>query len=344
MATGSLDSTNDAGRPDEGALESGAVDSAMLGLLEAAPDAIVIVDNNGDIALVNEQAEKVFGYSRSEMVGREVELLVPPRYHQHHTRYRTHYFHTPERRPMDNGHVLYGRRRDGSEFPAEISLSPLEVEGQCWVICIIRDITARRDYELELEEQGRKLRVANELLTELATLDGLTGLKNHRAFHERLSEEFERALRYKSPLSIVMADVDHFKEFNDAFGHLAGDEVLVKFGLILLAGARQMDTVARYGGEEFVILLPNIDSAGAIASAERFRRAIETAVWPLRPITASFGIATFRVASESEISVGGYCFANCKALVDAADQALYEAKRGGRNRVISTYDAAAAQP
>ncbi|HLV81811.1 MAG TPA: diguanylate cyclase, partial [Chthonomonadaceae bacterium] len=177
------------------------------------------------------------------------------------------------------------------------------------------------DYRMKLQRQKLELETVNARLSALATSDGLTGLKNRRAFRETLRHEFDYALRYRTPLSLILADVDFFKEYNDAFGHPAGDEVLVKVAWILQANARSTDFVARYGGEEFVILLPNTDRFGAITLAERFRLAIETAPWKGRLVTASFGIASLALTTTDPA-----------LLIGEADAALYASKNGGRNR------------
>jgi diguanylate cyclase (GGDEF)-like protein/PAS domain S-box-containing protein len=199
----------------------------------------------------------------------------------------------------------------------------------------VEDITARKWQELQIEEQQAQLREMNARLEELAMRDGLTGLKNLRALQERLRNEAGRATRDHVPLSVVVADVDHFKRFNDSFGHPAGDNVLCHIAQLLQASARETDMVARSGGEEFVIVLPNTDHDGAMALAERFRSAIEGAVWDLRPVTASFGVATWLPPHHDQQQ--GHASTRHDSdgleLVSAADKALYESKARGRNRV-----------
>lgn len=124
--------------------------------MEAAPDAIVVVDQTGKIAMVNHLAERIIGSSRDEMLGQTIEMLVPERYRQAHVRHRDGYFQHPKTRPMGEGRPLSGRRKDGSEFPVEISLSPLESEESHFVISIIRDITERRLAEERLQESLRE--------------------------------------------------------------------------------------------------------------------------------------------------------------------------------------------
>jgi two-component system, cell cycle response regulator len=161
----------------------------------------------------------------------------------------------------------------------------------------------------------------------LASTDGLTGVYNHRTFQERLSQEIARADRYSRPLSVLMIDVDHFKVYNDTYGHPQGDIVLQDLARLLQEMSRTSDTVARWGGEEFAIILPETDSVGAQKIGQRLCEQMERYPFPGQEImpggtlTISIGIATYASASSKE------------ALLQAADMALYTAKREGRNRV-----------
>ena len=179
----------------------------------------------------------------------------------------------------------------------------------------------------ELETKQQALMQVNAQLEALATIDGLTGAKNRRAFNDQLEMEFRRALRYSTPLSLLLLDVDKFKQFNDTLGHQAGDEVLKTVAKVLMKSVRVIDFVARYGGEEFVILLPNTDAEGAIILSERLRIKIEEAPWPARAVTASFGISTL----TPEFKEG-------PELTHAADLALYASKENGRNRSTHVKD------
>ncbi len=179
-----------------------------------------------------------------------------------------------------------------------------------------------RQYSAQLERNQEELRSINELLQKQASTDALTGLYNHRAFQETFVQEYQRTLRYQLSLSVVMLDVDYFKQYNDSFGHPAGDEVLKAIGGILKESARGSDYAARYGGEEFVLILSNTTNDNAAVVAERVRQSIESYAWTLRPVTASIGISSLRLDTLTSAQ-----------LLEEADQALYQSKRAGRNRV-----------
>jgi len=150
--------------------------------------------------------------------------------------------------------------------------------------------------------------------------DPLTGLHNRRGFDQRLREEFGRARRYQTPLALLLIDVDRFKQFNDTFGHLAGDETLRVVAKLLNEGCRTYDVLARYGGEEFAVILPATSHGGSQVLAERLRRIVQQAAWPYQPVTISIGGA---ILTETMADV-------CD-LIEEADRALYAAKRNGRN-------------
>jgi diguanylate cyclase (GGDEF)-like protein len=178
-----------------------------------------------------------------------------------------------------------------------------------------------------LERQNLLLEQQNVRLAERAATDGLTGLNNRRQFDEALRSALSFARRHDHRVSLVLLDVDHFKSFNDTFGHPAGDEVLRAVADALQSQARVHDIVARYGGEEFALVLPATDAGGARVLAERIRTALASRPWPLRPVTASLGVATTTVVVHE-----------ADDLVAEADRALYASKARGRDRVTHHVD------
>lgn len=214
-------------------------------------------------------------------------------------------------------------RRDGQEIVVMVSLLPMRgASGEITsVISANVDITDVKKRELELAESREKLKSLNAKLHQLATTDGLTGLTNNRTFRERLAVEVSSAKTDGSTLSVGLMDVDRFKQYNDSFGHPAGDQVLRQVAALLRDNAPEGALVARYGGEEFVVIFPNTTAEQAVEHIDRMRVAIEQASWPHRAVTASFGVESLSGEMRPE------------DLIDHADQALYHSKESGRNRV-----------
>jgi diguanylate cyclase (GGDEF)-like protein len=195
-----------------------------------------------------------------------------------------------------------------------------------------------RELEAKIHERTHELAEANTRLAQLAVTDGLTGLYNHRHFHERIALEVERSQRSGLPLSLLMLDVDHFKQFNDTYGHPAGDEVLRQLARVLSDTRRANDVVARYGGEEFAVILVDTAKFTAAKVAERVRE---------RTFAHDFSDAAPK-APKLSVSVGVATYpddgSDAEALVRSADTALYAAKRAGRNRVVLATEALTAMP
>ncbi len=193
----------------------------------------------------------------------------------------------------------------------------------------IQAMLRKRQALLGLETRVRSLAADNEQLERLLVVDDKTGLYNFREFQRRLKDEWQRATRYGTPLSLVFLDIDHFKRINDALGHVAGDRVLREFATLVTGGARANDVAARYGGEEFAVILPHTDSEMAVRVAERIRSAVRDFVFledatPTR-ITVSAGVATYPGTPGVD---------SVDSLVRAADTALYRAKDAGRDCVV----------
>lgn len=210
--------------------------------------------------------------------------------------------------------LLRAARTEGNFSPREVSFFEIVAEAA--------------SNALERAQLFESIQVANERLERLAITDGLTGLYNHRHFREHLQKEFDRASRYKLPLSCMIFDVDDFKALNDTHGHLVGDMVLREIAERAQRSVRKSDLIARYGGEEFVVVMPQTGREGAEVEGERIRAVVADNPYgdlpPGKPVTISGGVSIL----DHETML------NAEDLLRAADQALYQAKRSGKNRVI----------
>jgi diguanylate cyclase (GGDEF)-like protein/PAS domain S-box-containing protein len=281
-------------------------------LLETAPDAMVIVDQGGRIVLVNSQTERLFGYAREELIGELVERLVPERFVPEHPEHRGTFASDSHARPMGGSLDLYARRKDGSEFPVEISLSPLQTEEGRFISSAIRDVTERK--------------LARDALTYHARHDSLTGLPNRGLFLDRLENAVDRAKRSQSTLAVLVLDIDDFKLVNDTLGHEAGDCLLVEMIPRLRAALRPGDTIARFGGDEFVVLCEELSTEeDAIAIAERIAFACS------RPVTLGPHQHLVTISAGIVVVSGGSAAAT--DLLRDADAAMYRAKAAGKGRV-----------
>jgi diguanylate cyclase (GGDEF)-like protein len=189
------------------------------------------------------------------------------------------------------------------------------------------ELQARVATQAKMKNLWDELQEKNLILEELSKKDGLTDLYNHRHFHERISEEFKRAKRYKLPLCCVLIDLDHFKNVNDTYGHQAGDNILKSLAEIVVGNIREVDIAARYGGEEFALILPHIALKDAVIMANRIRTNVESEIFRFNDININITIS-MGVAGMLDNKASSY-----NELIRFADEALYAAKANGRNRV-----------
>jgi diguanylate cyclase (GGDEF)-like protein/PAS domain S-box-containing protein len=247
-------------------------------LFACSPDAIVVVDDDGHILEVNPQVESLFGYTCSELLGRPVEILIPERLRSVHATHRRDYGRQPHMRPMGTGLELYGRRKNGGEFPIDVMLSPVDSgEEQC-VLGVIRDITERKRLQ--------------EAMQQLVSTDDLTGLGNYR----RLQDEFQTAAKWLRRTgrssALLVLDVDGLKKINDTFGHVVGSGALCRLANALQLECRSVDIAVRYGGDEFAVILPDAGADGAQNLARRIAsRLAEDGGDP--PLSFSYGVAVY---------------------------------------------------
>jgi diguanylate cyclase (GGDEF)-like protein len=208
------------------------------------------------------------------------------------------------------------------------------MSGTLKILCTIVDVHERKTKEAQIIEFSRQLELANKTLTMQAITDDLAGLKNRRSFVDTLELGIYSASRSGRPFSLVILDIDGFKNYNDSFGHPAGDELLKDFANLISQETRLTDSVSRIGGEEFALTFPDSDKFSSVMVAERYRKKINDHKWINKNITASLGLATLIEIEVKNLKVKQMA----EKMMKEADKALYEAKNRGKNQVVHFED------
>jgi diguanylate cyclase (GGDEF)-like protein/PAS domain S-box-containing protein len=300
--------------------------------LEAAASGIVITDRAGIITWANPAFCRMSGYAQHELLGQHTRIL---RSGKHGCDFYSALWHTVLEGRTWTGELV-NRRKDGTEYLEEQTIAPVHdaTRNITHFIAIKQDITARREAEhalerahVELAQKLAEIEHLNAKLNEQALRDPLTGLYNRRFFHASMERELARVRRESVPLSLVLVDLDHFKQINDTYGHAAGDAVLKHVANLLVTHSRSSDLACRMGGEEFVVVLPGASLQAARMRADAWRELLGRQIIPTGDkavrVTLSAGVASLRDGSEST-----------DVLLARADEALYRAKRGGRDSVM----------
>lgn len=285
----------------------------ISGLLEHFPDGIVFVDDQGIIQFSNQEAERIFGFARDALLGKPVESLIMPEIRERYAKEIRQMLESDT--PIRSGKKseLVGCRKDGGAVPIEWSNHVFKEGDSILCYCCITDIFERSELQNKLYQQ--------------TITDPLTELFNRRYFDERLKQEFRRASRHRRHFSVIIIDVDGFKQSNDLHGHAFGDEILCKASGLFLEVLRDEDTIYRYGGDEFAMILPETPKEGAVELAERLRRAFAKNCCDKDKrlnLTLSIGVASYPDDGEQE-----------DELVGAADRRMYHSKGNGGNRITA---------
>lgn len=283
-------------------------------ILDNAAEGIVTFDENGVLESFNHAAEKLFGYDESEVVGKELTLVIPPPDAlSRRAGYLQHFLRHEIQRLIGHETEVVGRHKDGSRFPLALKISTLTLQGRPLYTGLVADISERK--------------AMMEHLKQMAEHDGLTGLYNRGYFQTELERVVERVKRTPGQMCALMyIDLDNFKYVNDTLGHAAGDKLLIDVAMILNKRARKSDVIARFGGDEFSVLLYNVDTETAKRAAESFRETMTASPF-------KFGSERVEIACSIGVSL---MTSETKSAADAlsqADIACHLAKRAGRNRV-----------
>lgn len=292
-------------------------DQQLAALLNYIPDAIIISDEHGKIVYINAQAVTLFGYSQDELLGQEIELLIPNKMREHHRKLRQEYAEYPVMRDMGRNLNLFGLNKSEREIPVDISLSPLKTERGYLYLAMVRDISEKKETEEYLNELVRQLE-------HLAHHDPLTTLPNRLNFIENLTRQISSAERYDELLGLLFMDLDFFKVVNDEHGHDIGDSLLIEISKRIKGCLRNEDLLARFGGDEFAILLPRINTVESSQTVAK--KIIEACKQPVL-----IGDKQLQVGTSIGIAHAPKDSHNPDELLKLADIEMYKAKHAGRN-------------
>ncbi|KMY54101.1 hypothetical protein AC623_09150 [Bacillus sp. FJAT-27231] len=314
--------------------------------LNHAPCGYLTLADDGTVLTINQTLLNLLGYDINELRGKHINCIMTV---SGRSFFQLYFF--PLIQLQGTVEEMYLPLQPKGEHPLPFLLNALRkvTEKETATHCMFTLMKRRREYEQSILEIKREMeeqnRIKEEMITELELLqrqlehkqqelvemnsrlkvlaetDGLTGLKNRRSFQEALSLNMSLCQESSLPLSLLLLDVDHFKNINDTFGHLAGDKVLQVLALLLEESTKEDEVVARYGGEEFAVILPNADQPQALQVGEKIRSLAEASYSTSPSFTVSIGAVTMSL--EDTVT----------SLQSKADRALYSSKRNGRNRV-----------
>jgi len=287
--------------------------------IDNALDAVIQMDSDGLITGWNEQAVNIFGWSRKDTIGKLLhEMIIPLQYREKHVSGMKRYLASGEERIMNSRIEMVGLHREGHEFPVELAITAIEVEGNKEFSAFIRDITSKKE--------------AEELIWRQANFDKVTSLPNRHMLHDRLNQEMKKAHRNSLRLAVLFIDLDRFKEINDTLGHDVGDVLLVETANRISKCVRKSDTVARLGGDEFTVILLEAHGGG---NFERVAKCV------LKALAEPFHLGDETVYISGSIGITLYPddATDVDDLLKNADQAMYVSKSLGRNQ-YSYYTAA----
>ncbi|MGM0805649.1 MAG: EAL domain-containing protein [Bacillota bacterium] len=278
-------------------------------VIESANDSIILSDRTGTIISWNKGAELIFGFTEKEALGKNLQIIIPDKFRKAHKQGMERYLLSGEPKVIGNTVELEGLRKDGSEFPIELSLAAWQEDDQVYFSSIIRDITERKRNEKKINQMVYR--------------DPLTGLPNRLLLNDRLSQALELADETKQTIGIMFIDLDRFKYINDTLGHAVGDQLLIEIAKRIQACVGKNDTVCRQGGDEFIVLIPNTTADEVSKIAQQIVDLFSSSVMVNEQelfVTPSIGIAMYPGDGR-----------DIETLIKNADTAMYRVKEQGKN-------------
>jgi diguanylate cyclase len=278
-------------------------------VIESANDSIILSDRTGTIISWNKGAELIFGFNEKEALGKNLQIIIPDKFKVAHQQGMERYLLSGEPKVIGNTVELEGLRKDGSEFPIELSLAAWQEDDQVYFSSIIRDITERKRNEKKINQMVYR--------------DPLTGLPNRLLLNDRLSQALELADDTKQTIGIMFIDLDRFKYINDTLGHAVGDQLLIEIAKRIQACVGKNDTVCRQGGDEFIVLIPNTTADEVSKIAQQIVDLFSSSVMVNEQelfVTPSIGIAMYPGDGR-----------DIETLIKNADTAMYRVKEQGKN-------------
>lgn len=291
-------------------------DKKLRMVIDGALDAIVTINDVGELVEFNPAAERIFGYQKEQVLGRSMsEMIIPPQLRKFHEDGHRRYLLTGEKNIFNQRIEITGMRADGSEFPVELTLTALKDENLSLVTGFIRDISVQKKAQQEIEN--------------FAYYDALTGLPNRRLFTDRFQHAVLISQRSKTYCALIFIDLDNFKTLNDTKGHSVGDQMLIEVAHRIKQVIRAGDTVARLSGDEFIVIIENLDAQKNLA----YQQASEVTQKLLAELNRSYCLDLFEFNTSA--SIGVTLFNNDHLSFEEhlrhADIAMYQSKAAGRN-------------
>lgn len=285
-------------------------EARIRAILDCVDEGIIAMTSDGVIQTINPAAERMFGYQSAELIGKNILILMPESHRNQYEQDLETYLETYQNNLMGNCREIVGLRRDGTLFPAEISVREVKFSGEHLFIGALRDITERKATEVRVNH--------------LANHDSLTNLPNRDLLQDRARQSFMQATRQQLRVGIVFIDLDHFKTINDSLGHHVGDRLLQTVALRIRSCLRDQDTVARQGGDEFIVVLPSV---------KRFEDIGVVTQKLIVALSAPYSIDGVELHTSASIGVAVYPDdgSEVEVLLRNADTAMYYAKAMGRN-------------